>query len=45
MRAKPPMTTFSAKALSFYNSDHQGGDAQNKILIQQAEKVNYATHD
>ena len=41
MRAKPPATTFSSKALSFYNSREEA----NPILIQSTEKVNFATHD
>ena len=44
MRAKPPPTTFSSKALSFYNDADRTKDTNN-ILIQSADRVNFATHD
>ena len=47
------MTTFSSKALSFYSGDYEknvmNGTGQNamvsNILIQSADRVNFATHD
>ena len=44
MRAKPPPTTFSSKALSFYADKDRTADS-NAILIQSADRVNFATHD
>lgn len=43
MRSKPPVTTFSVKALSFYNSNDEGDN--NHILVQSADRHNFATHD
>ena len=47
MRSKPPATTFSAKALSFYSNENGGAGigSKNAILIQSTDKVNFATHD
>ena len=44
MRAKPPPTTFSSKAISFYNGREED-TTNNPILIQSAERHNFATHD
>ena len=44
MRSKPPMTTFSAKALSFYGTGNKP-NGQEAILVQSADHINYATHD
>ena len=45
MRSKPPATTFSVKALSFYSNENAPGIGSNNILIQSTDKVNFATHD
>ena len=50
MRSKPPVTTFSSKALSFYSGDYNqnvmmGGTSQEAILIESPDRVNFATHD
>ena len=44
MRQKPPATTFSVKALSFYGNDNRVMQTNN-ILVQSTDKVNFATHD
>lgn len=44
MRAKPAPTTFSSKAISFYNGRDEE-QANNPILIQSTDRHNFATHD
>ena len=46
MRSKPPATTFSSKALSFYAEGGENSNGQSAILVKDiVDRQNFATHD